>query len=512
MGLAVLVVPCLVLFMTQRASPLSSFYVFGTPSNITTSTAAPAAFSSAVDGFSQQLLRSRKLLLQKRPYHDEDGRPERLYKDDYDDDDQDENQDLVDREAKTFFEEVPTHNGTLLTFTVIAENDTTTVDDEDTLLLQEVDSLLPTEEEEEVMGLTEEEEVEAYYTTTSNHSNTTNMDAPSPPPTFAPTVAPSFQPTSSPTVEPSPKPTLAPTIEPFGEIEYIGNEGTFYATYPLPVCKGDCDSDDDCDQGLYCYERRAYEGIPGCTGGEEYAATGDFCVWNATLVDLMPRAPPKPPADAFRLKLYWEEGYRWQNETFERTCSFAPCFVLDFHQSIHSLTSFLFLGEWCMIHDFDGYPGTGVCWYGDDKRDCLSEQLYMGKCLRYDLRQYYTFIDLGTKYSGNDNIQEVLIQTIDDGISEPRCLRREKSSLFLTDADGCNPDDSQQRFFALTGSFEGPKFELGQYRDYTLDNCLTNAHHPKSGEVVEWFICDLVRDPEDQTSNWELYYYEDGLA
>ena len=26
--------------------------------------------------------------------------------------------------------------------------------------------------------------------------------------------------------------------------------------------------------------------------------------------------------DSFRLKLYWEEGYRWQDEAFERECTF----------------------------------------------------------------------------------------------------------------------------------------------------------------------------------------------
>lgn len=50
---------------------------------------------------------------------------------------------------------------------------------------------------------------------------------------------------------PSFVPSQAPTsIGPFGTIEYVGNEGTFYSPYPLGICKGDCDTDEDVSQPI----------------------------------------------------------------------------------------------------------------------------------------------------------------------------------------------------------------------------------------------------------------------
>ena len=57
----------------------------------------------------------------------------------------------------------------------------------------------------------------------------------------------------------------------------------------------------------------------------------DFCTWNPVRPKPVPH--PEPPDGFFRVKLYWEQGYLWQNETVER--------------------------EWCMISEFDGYPGDG---------------------------------------------------------------------------------------------------------------------------------------------------------
>ena len=48
--------------------------------------------------------------------------------------------------------------------------------------------------------------------------------------------------------------------------------------------------------------------------------------------------------------------------------------------------------------------------------------------------------------------------------------------------------------------------ELGQYEGYTTENCLTNAHHPKSGEVIEFHICEEARKLHDETSFWERFY------
>jgi hypothetical protein len=182
-----------------------------------------------------------------------------------------------------------------------------------------------------------------------------------------------------------------------------------------------------------------------------------------------------------------------------------------------------------MNFDYSGFPGTGGCWYASDFVNCSSNQVYMGLCLDYDPQQWFTFVNLGTAYSGNEDHPEVLIQLYDEG--SPRCLTRIDSQIFVEPY--CNPEDVRQRFFALQGSFTGIKFELGQYQGYTHDNCVTNAHHPKSGswvggtfsvvllvvflilvlmtfrvitgEVVEFHICEFARDPHDATSFWELF-------
>ncbi|CAB9516812.1 expressed unknown protein [Seminavis robusta] len=274
-----------------------------------------------------------------------------------------------------------------------------------------------------------------------------------------------------------------------GSVRYVGNNGVFYSRYPMGPCMGDCDSDvmslcimtgmtEDCAEGLYCYDRAANDPVPFCDGGEFQAIGYDVCAWNTSLPQ--PASLPQLPVGAFHIKLYWEEGYYWQNETLDR--------------------------EWCMISNFDGYPGSGVCWYGLEESNCTASQLYIGKCLLGDERQWFTFENLGSTYSGSDDHTEVLIKTLDN-----RCLYRHASDVYL--APYCDPEDPLQRFFALNGTLPlngpepGNKFEIGQYQGYTLDNCLTNAHHPKSGEVIEFHVCEHARAHDDQTSYWELLQF-----
>ena len=47
-----------------------------------------------------------------------------------------------------------------------------------------------------------------------------------------------------------PKPELPIAYEEFGELEYIGNDGTFYAVYPLKACLGDV-SEKECGPCLF---------------------------------------------------------------------------------------------------------------------------------------------------------------------------------------------------------------------------------------------------------------------
>eukprot|EP00980_Cylindrotheca_fusiformis_P002012 scaffold444_cov109-Cylindrotheca_fusiformis.AAC.9 len=50
--------------------------------------------------------------------------------------------------------------------------------------------------------------------------------------------------------------------------------------FPLGLCQGDCDTNADCADGLTCYQRNARELVPGCTGGAEDDSKTDYCVPN----------------------------------------------------------------------------------------------------------------------------------------------------------------------------------------------------------------------------------------
>ncbi|CAB9509452.1 expressed unknown protein [Seminavis robusta] len=294
---------------------------------------------------------------------------------------------------------------------------------------------------------------------------------PTPGPTPRPTTAQPTTTTGMPSQSPSQVPSEAPSQGPFGRIEYVGNEGTFYSAYPMPVCKGDCDVDDDCIEGLYCHQRGSMDAVPYCDGGEEERSTADFCAWDGE--SPVPVPVSDPPEGYFRLKLYWEEGYHWQNETFER--------------------------EWCMMYDYQGYPGTGLCWVGDDAVNCDQDQVYVGKCIQ-DERMWFTFVnvsDAPVEISKQPSfIDERLIMTGDN----ERCLTRYDREIWL---ESCDPDNFRQRWIALNGNFDGEEFEISQ-RGFT-HQCVTNDHHPKSGEVVELHDCEASRAYDSQTSFWNLY-------
>jgi hypothetical protein len=70
-------------------------------------------------------------------------------------------------------------------------------------------------------------------------------------PSFTPTLSPTSPkltraPTLAPTSKPSSSPSSSPTYEAFGPIDYVGNNAEgYFAPYPLGVCQGDCDTDQD---------------------------------------------------------------------------------------------------------------------------------------------------------------------------------------------------------------------------------------------------------------------------
>lgn len=84
-------------------------------------------------------------------------------------------------------------------------------------------------------------------------------------------------PTPSPTL--SPTVTSRPTIPQLESLPLVDFGGTPPLTmFPLPRCAGDCDFDSECAEGLICFQRGAFEPVPGCTGGELDDKMTDYCI------------------------------------------------------------------------------------------------------------------------------------------------------------------------------------------------------------------------------------------
>mmetsp|Transcript_23014 Transcript_23014/g.34333 ORF Transcript_23014/g.34333 Transcript_23014/m.34333 type:complete len:601 (+) Transcript_23014:77-1879(+) len=62
------------------------------------------------------------------------------------------------------------------------------------------------------------------------------------------------------------------------QVQRIGNNGKPNNIFPLSKCRGDCDNDQECQEGLICYQRGSYGGVPGCLGGDVDGSGTDYCV------------------------------------------------------------------------------------------------------------------------------------------------------------------------------------------------------------------------------------------
>lgn len=61
-------------------------------------------------------------------------------------------------------------------------------------------------------------------------------------------------------------------------LETVGNNGIQSDLFPLAACQGDCDTDDECQEGLKCFQRGSDKGKaipPGCEGEDD--TENDFC-------------------------------------------------------------------------------------------------------------------------------------------------------------------------------------------------------------------------------------------
>ena len=284
-----------------------------------------------------------------------------------------------------------------------------------------------------------------------------------PSPTTNPAVAPS--PTPLPPPPPSPPSPPLPTTDSGGStplplVSYGPRPPT--SVLPLKECEGDCNQDGDCGPGLICWQRGSGDPVPGCRGN--LVSRTDYCVRIAVL------PPPIPPIlSHIRLKLYWQQGYYWQEETVER--------------------------KWCMHCRHQG------CKYG--------EKLYIHECSsksqQFDLVPVASGVVVANTAAGSSSNsqpqpqqqqqQTVVLWKLS---GNNLCLQRSSLEIFLL---GCNSNNIQQQWFAKTGKFLENRFEMSPV---TLkDHCVTQRHHPKDDEEILLEPCTQARSSD--TSFWNLY-------
>jgi len=79
------------------------------------------------------------------------------------------------------------------------------------------------------------------------------------------------------------------SIESSNVLEEIGNNGLPSEVFPLSHCKGDCDNDDECDEGLTCMQRYSDEEVDGCIGTIRDYYSIDVCILEASTTSTQSR-------------------------------------------------------------------------------------------------------------------------------------------------------------------------------------------------------------------------------
>lgn len=74
-------------------------------------------------------------------------------------------------------------------------------------------------------------------------------------------------------------------------IKKVGDDGFPTEFFPLDVCQGDCDNDDECKGDLVCLKRNGGDEVPGCIGGSSDTTGKDYCYGVPTSKTLHPCHP-----------------------------------------------------------------------------------------------------------------------------------------------------------------------------------------------------------------------------
>jgi hypothetical protein len=241
-------------------------------------------------------------------------------------------------------------------------------------------------------------------------------------------------------------------------LDVLGNNGSPASVYPLGLCQGDCDDDDDCEGDLVCFQRSAGGGgVPGCQGSDSKGL--DYCVSpqapNGDTQDdynqddgsgnnVNPMTSYIDPAGDSLFKMHWEPNYFWQEEEAERRW----CIQCNGNDP----------GSWARIVDCDS---------GDATRLLFERQSSSN--------------DFRIRVSGGD-----------------LCLRLPVSNMDYSNFERC--DDSDEQLWRGNAFGSGP-FQISPATQ--PGNCLTQTHHPKRHERLWVATCEYAED--NDTSLWGRY-------
>lgn len=216
---------------------------------------------------------------------------------------------------------------------------------------------------------------------------------------------------------------------------------------PLGLCQGDCDHDDECAGSFKCFKRSGTEKIPGCIGASSYPGQ-DFCYDPSSDGDSDGGDSSSngggDGGSSFRIKMYWEKGYYWQEETFDR--------------------------KWCV----------------ECRRECNDGvELAIHECNK-ERNTRFQFVTT----SGSSEVQ-IKVSGMD------LCWSLVGRATIKLRA--CDSTNDRQKFTAGAGDFNGKRFEISPI----WGGCLSQDHHPRDGEVLYKQGCDRPR--YDTTSFFNKY-------
>lgn len=177
----------------------------------------------------------------------------------------------------------------------------------------------------------------------------------------SPTIAAADVPsTRMPTASPSKPPTVW-TSTGLPPLDYTGTRG------PHGLCKGDCDSNNDCMGGLVCYQRSGYEPVPGCDPmlGVKGA---DYCILpgGTKYPTVTPTSPPTPRPQNVLLESSSEASDESTTNIFETNAKESFSFYVT------SKSPELFKTEQQLIDDGEFFIHLGDIFSAKD-RDCDEE-------------------------------------------------------------------------------------------------------------------------------------------